>query len=129
MVGAKAVFQAVVVTFVVRADAPRETLGVDDGNSRTEALWNQVLTQSTDRGLDAVPIVVPDNHKGCKTAIELTLQGPTWQQVSGSLPAQCSGHFAPGQAGKNCVADFDHFQPTRCSIRSNPKGKYVHMLA
>ncbi len=84
-VSGRVVSQAVVVAFGVRADGHREILGVDVGNSETEAFWTEFLGSLTDRGLHGVHLVISDAHKGLKAAIQVTLQGTTWQR--------CRVHF------------------------------------
>jgi len=117
-VGGRVVSQAVVVAFGVRADGHREILGVDVGNSETEAFWSEFLTSLTDRGLHGVHLVISDAHKGLKTAIQVTLQGSTWQR--------CRVHFL-----RNALATLPQGRQEMIAslirtIFSQPDAEYVH---
>lgn len=117
-VAGRVVSQAVVVAFGVRADGHREILGVDVGNSETEAFWTQFLSTLTDRGLYGVHLVVSDAHKGLKTAIQVTLQGSSWQR--------CRVHFL-----RNALATLPQGRQEMIAslirtIFSQPDAEYVH---
>ncbi len=117
-VGGRVVSQAVVVAFGVRADGHREILGVDVGHSETESFWTQFLTSLTDRGLHSVHLVISDAHKGLKTAIQVTLQGSTWQR--------CRVHFL-----RNALATLPQGRQEMIAslirtIFSQPDAEYVH---
>jgi len=117
-VGGRVVSQAVVVAFGVRADGHREILGVDVGHSETEAFWTEFLGSLTDRGLHGVHLVVSDAHKGLKTAIQVTLQGSSWQR--------CRVHFL-----RNALATLPQGRQEMIAslirtIFSQPDAEYVH---
>ncbi len=117
-VGGRVVSQAVVVAFGVRADGHREILGVDVGHSETEAFWTEFLSGLTGRGLHGVHLVVSDAHKGLKTAIQVTLQGTTWQR--------CRVHFL-----RNALATLPQGRQEMIAslirtIFSQPDAEYVH---
>ena len=93
-------------------------MGVDVVHSETEAFWKQFLTELTNRGLHGVHLVVSDAHKGLKTAIQVTLQGSTWQRSR--------VHFL-----RNALAALPQSRQemTACLIRtifSQPAAEYVH---
>ena len=93
-------------------------MGVDVGHSETEAFWKQFLTELTDRGLHGVHLVISDAHKGLKTAIQVTLQGSTWQR--------CRVHFL-----RNALATLPQGRQEMIAslirtIFSQPDSEYVH---
>ncbi len=117
-VDGRVVSQAVVVAFGVRADGHREILGVDVGHSETEPFWTQFLTQLTDRGLHGVHLVVSDAHKGLKTAIQVTLQGTTWQR--------CRVHFLRNALATLPAGRQEMIASLIRTIFSQPDTEYVH---
>jgi putative transposase len=117
-VDGKVVSQAVVVAFGVRADGHREILGVDVGHSETESFWTQFLASLTDRGLHGVHLVISDAHKGLKTAIQVTLQGTTWQR--------CRVHFLRNALATLPAGRQEMIASLIRTIFSQPDAEYVH---
>ena len=60
-------------------------LGLDVGPSEDEAFWTVFLRSLVARGLSEVRLVTSDAHRGLKGAIEVVLQGSSWQK--------CRVHF------------------------------------
>ena len=60
-------------------------LGLDVGPSEDEAFWTVFLRSLVARGLSEVRLVTSDAHRGLKGAIEVVLQGSSWQR--------CRVHF------------------------------------
>ena len=69
----------------VAADGHREVLGFDVGDSENEAFWTEFLRTLKARGLDGVKLVISDAHAGLIKAINVTVQGASWQR--------CRVHF------------------------------------
>jgi putative transposase len=63
----------------------REVLGLDVGPSEDGAFWTSFLRSLVSRGLSGVRLVTSDAHRGLKGAIEVVLQGASWQR--------CRVHF------------------------------------
>ena len=77
---------AVVIAVGVRAETgEREVLGLDVGPSEDGAFWVSFLRSLVTRGLSGVRLVTSDAHRGLKGAIEVILQGASWQR--------CRVHF------------------------------------
>ncbi len=77
---------AVVIAIGVRAETgEREVLGLDVGPSEDGAFWVSFLRSLVARGLSGVRLVTSDAHRGLKGAIEVVLQGASWQR--------CRVHF------------------------------------
>jgi len=82
----RVVSTAVVIAMGVKADTgEREVLGLDVGPSEDEAFWTVFLRSLVARGLSGVRLVTSDAHRGLKGAIEVVLQGSSWQR--------CRVHF------------------------------------
>jgi putative transposase len=64
----------------VNAAGSREILGLQLGDSESEASWSAFLGWLKRRGLAGVDLVVSDAHGGLVNAIQRHLQGATWQR-------------------------------------------------
>jgi putative transposase len=74
-----------VIAYGVHETGRREILGIDVGESETEAFWREFLRSLIARGLAGVQLVVSDAHEGLKAAIARLLRCP-WQR--------CTVHYA-----------------------------------
>ncbi|MBU5304695.1 IS256 family transposase [Eubacterium callanderi] len=63
----------------------REILGLQLGDSESEASWNDFFSWLKGRGLRGVDLVVSDDHCGLVKAVKSQFQGVTWQR--------CQTHF------------------------------------
>lgn len=63
----------------------REILGMQIGNSETEASWTEFFNTLKARGLSGVDLIVSDDHGGLVQAIQTCFQGVAWQR--------CQTHF------------------------------------
>jgi transposase-like protein len=63
----------------------REILGMQIGNSETEASWTEFFNTLKARGLSRVDLIVSDDHGGLVQAIQTCFQGVAWQR--------CQTHF------------------------------------
>ena len=84
--GGRVVNVAMVIATGVNNEGKRESLGFDVITTEDGAGWTAFLRSLVARGLSGVALVVSDDHKGLKTAIEAVLVGATWQR--------CRAHFA-----------------------------------
>src|SRR5215218_5570028 len=96
--GGRVVNKCVVIAYGVHESGRREILGIDVGESETEAFWREFLKSLIARGLAGVQLVVSDAHEGLKQAIARPLRCP-WQR--------CTVHYAdppvmPTRAGEAC---------------------------
>ncbi|AEJ38731.1 transposase, mutator type [Sulfobacillus acidophilus TPY] len=63
----------------------REILGFWIGDSESQQTWSAVFTDLKDRGLTGVDLVVSDDHRGLRKAIEQHFQGASWQRCQTHL--------------------------------------------
>jgi putative transposase len=63
----------------------REILGFWLGDSESKQTWTAVFTELKDRGLTGVELVVSDDHRGLRHAIEQQFQGASWQRCQTHL--------------------------------------------
>lgn len=63
----------------------REILGLQIGDSESEASWTTLFIWLKRRGLQGVDLVVSDDHGGLVKAVQVQFQGASWQR--------CQTHF------------------------------------
>jgi putative transposase len=83
--GGRVVNVAVVIATGVNNEGRRESLGFDVITTEDGAGWTAFLRSLVARGLSGVSLVVSDDHKGLKAAIEAVVPGASWQR--------CRVHF------------------------------------
>lgn len=76
---------AVMIVIGVDEEGHRSILGVAVAHSENEADWGDLFSRLCDRGLRGVQVVVSDDHKGLRKAIDRYFQGSSWQR--------CQVHF------------------------------------
>ena len=64
----------------------REVLGLQGGDSESEASWSELFVWLKGRGLRGVDLVTSDDHAGLVAAVGRHFQGASWQR--------CQTHFA-----------------------------------
>jgi putative transposase len=69
----------------INAAGYREILGFWIGDSESQQTWSTVFTDLKDRGLTGVDLVVSDDHRGLRKAIEQHFQGASWQRCQTHL--------------------------------------------
>lgn len=69
----------------INAEGYREILGVQIGDSESEASWGTFFTWLKGRGLHGIDLVVSDAHGGLVKALRTHFQGCTWQQCQAHL--------------------------------------------
>ncbi len=69
----------------INAAGYREILGFWIGDSESKQTWTAVFTDLKDRGLTGVELVVSDDHRGLRHAIEQQFQGASWQRCQTHL--------------------------------------------
>ena len=69
----------------VNAAGAREILGLQLGDSESEASWSSFLGGLKRRGLSGVDLVVSDAHGGLVNALQRHFQGATWQRCQTHL--------------------------------------------
>lgn len=83
--GGEVIGQGVLIVVGISAEGLREVLGVWIADSESEAIWGEVFSELSRRGLRGVRYLVSDDHQGMRKAIERHFQGVLWQR--------CQAHF------------------------------------
>jgi transposase-like protein len=90
-VDGRVVSQGVLLISGVRDDGFREILAVEVSDTESEATYQELFRSLKSRGLSGVKLVVSDDHKGLKAAIDRHFQGVCWQR--------CQVHYARNLLG------------------------------
>jgi putative transposase len=96
--GGRVVRKCLVIAHGVHESGRREVIGLDVGESETEAFWRSFLRGLVKRGLLGVELVVSDAHAGLKAAIAQVL-GCSWQRCSVHFLRESLGHARKEQQG------------------------------
>jgi putative transposase len=88
--------KALVVAYGVHESGCREVIGIDVGESESEAFWREFLRGLLARGLDGVLLAVSDAHEGLKKAIAQVLGCP-WQRCTVHFLRDMQGHVHRSQ--------------------------------
>jgi putative transposase len=94
----RVVRKCLVLAYGVHESGYREVIGLDVGESETEAFWRSFLRSLVKRGLSGVQLVVSDAHAGLKGAIAQVLGCP-WQRCSVHFLREALGHARKEQQG------------------------------
>jgi transposase-like protein len=120
---ARVVRKALVLAYAVHQSGYREVIGLDVGESETEAFWRCFLRGLVKRGLAGVQLVVSDAHEGLKNAIAQVLGCP-WQRCTVHFILVALGHARKEQQPMLAALLRPIFSATRatraasCSARS-----------
>lgn len=90
--------KALVIAYAVHESGRREVIGLDIGETETEAFWVAFLRSLRERGLAGVRLVVSDEHAGLKAAIARVLACP-WQRCTVHFVRDMLRHCRPAQRG------------------------------
>ena len=90
--------KALVVAYAVHETGHREVIGIDIGETETEAFWLEFLRGLRSRGLHGIRLAVSDQHEGLKTAIERILACP-WQRCTVHFVRNMQGHCRRTERG------------------------------
>lgn len=90
--------KALVVAYAVHETGRREVLGIDLGETETEAFWAEFLRGLRARGLGGVRLCVSDHHEGLKAAIARILACP-WQRCTVHFVRNMHGHCRRSDRG------------------------------
>ena len=90
--------KALVVAYAVHESGRREVIGIDLGETETEAFWVEFLRGLRARGLQGVRLAVSDHHEGLKAAIAKILGCP-WQRCTVHFVRNMHGHCRRTERG------------------------------
>jgi transposase-like protein len=88
--------KCVVVAHAVHETGRREIIGLDVGETETEAFWTEFLRSLVARGLVGVQLTISDAHPGLKAAIARVLGSP-WQRCTVHFLRDLRGHARKDQ--------------------------------
>ena len=95
---------AALIATGVSEEGQREILGLTLGDSENEASWDDMLRDLKSRGLCGVDLVVSDDHKGLKKAVQRHFQGVRWQRCQVHFLRNILGHAPASQRGPLALA-------------------------
>ena len=90
--------KALVIAYAVHETGRREVIGIDIGETETEAFWVQFLRELVARGLAGVRLAISDEHLGLKAAITRVLACP-WQRCTVHFVRNMHGHCRRDERG------------------------------
>jgi putative transposase len=90
--------KALVIAYSVHESGRREVIGLDIGETESEAFWVAFLRSLRERGLTGVRLCVSDSHEGLKAAIARVLACP-WQRCSVHFVRDMLRHCRAAQRG------------------------------
>jgi putative transposase len=90
--------KALVIAYAVHETGCREVIGIDIGETETEAFWVEFLRDLVARGLSGVRLAISDEHKGLKAAIERVL-ACSWQRCTVHFVRNMHGHCRRDERG------------------------------
>jgi putative transposase len=90
--------KALVVAYAVHSSGHREVIGIDLGETETEAFWVAFLRSLVGRGLAGVRLAISDHHEGLKKAIARILACP-WQRCTVHFVRNMQGHCRRSERG------------------------------
>ncbi len=90
--------KALVVAYAVHDSGRREVIGIDLGETESEAFWVEFLRELKARGLAGVKLTTSDHHEGLKSAIARILDCP-WQRCTVHFVRNMHGHCRRSDRG------------------------------
>jgi len=94
---------AVLVAIGVAENGKRTVLGTSVALSEAEVHWRSFLMSLLDRGMHGIKMVVSDDHKGLKKALQSTMPSVPWQRCQCHLQRNAQA-YVPKVAMKEKVA-------------------------
>jgi putative transposase len=90
--------KALVIAYGVHESGRREVIGIEIGETESEAFWVAFLRSLIARGLSGVRLAISDEHQGLKTAICRVLACP-WQRCTVHFVRNMHGHCRRDERG------------------------------
>lgn len=76
----RVISKGILTVLGVNREGYREVLAVECAHTENETTWAAVFKELVDRGLLGVQLIISDDHKGLRGAIERYFQGCQWQR-------------------------------------------------
>jgi transposase-like protein len=119
--------KALVIAYSVHESGRREVIGLDIGESETEAFWVEFLRSLRDRGLQGVRVCVSDQHPGLKNAIARVLGCP-WQRCTVHFVRDMLRHCRTSQRGMVSAALREIFNAESYEQARRRSGEVIERL-
>jgi putative transposase len=97
---------ALLVAIGITADGQRTVLGVSVSLSEAEVHWREFLASLQERGLYGVRLIVSDDHKGLRAALQSRFSGVPWQRCQFHLAENLLAHLPPRLSQEEASADL-----------------------
>jgi len=97
---------ALLVATGITAEGQRTVLGVSVSLSEAEVHWREFLASLQERGLHGVRLIVSDDHKGIKAALQARFPGVPWQRCQFHLAKNMLGYVPPSLSQEEASADL-----------------------
>jgi putative transposase len=120
--------KAVVVAYGVHESGRREVIGLDIGETESEAFWVAFLRALRERGLSGVRLAISDQHTGLKNAIARILACP-WQRCTVHFVRDMHRHCRPSQRGMVSAALREVFNAEDQAAARERAGQVIERLA
>ncbi|MGH8983255.1 MAG: IS256 family transposase [Acidimicrobiia bacterium] len=120
--------KALVIAYGVHETGRREVLGLDIGETESEAFWVAFLRALRERGLAGVRVCVSDDHTGLKNAIARILGCP-WQRCTVHFVRDMLRHCRPAQRGMVSAALREVFNAETEAAARMRAGQVIERLA
>jgi putative transposase len=120
--------KALVIAYSVHETGRREVIGLDIGETETEAFWVAFLRSLRERGLTGVRLCVSDEHLGLKNAIARVLGCP-WQRCTVHFVRDMLRHCRPAQRGMVSAALREIFNADSHEQAQHRCGEVIERLS
>lgn len=120
--------KAVVIAYGVHESGRREVIGLDIGETESEAFWVAFLRSLRERGLAGVRLAISDQHTGLKNAIARILGAP-WQRCTVHFVRDMLRHCRPSQRGMVSAALREIFNAEDLAAARDRAGQVIERLS
>mgnify|MGYP001160711903 CR=1 FL=1 len=120
--------KALVIAYGVHESGRREVIGLDIGETESEAFWVAFLRSLRERGLAGVRLAISDQHTGLRNAIARILGAP-WQRCTVHFVRDMHRHCRPSQRGMVSAALREVFNAESQAVARERAGAVIERLA
>jgi len=120
--------KALVIAYGVHESGRREVIGLDIGETESEAFWVAFSRSLRERGLSGVRLTISDEHTGLKNAIARILGSP-WQRCTVHFVRDMHRHCRPSQRGMVSAALREVFNADDLTVARERAGQVIERLA
>jgi transposase-like protein len=120
--------KALVIAYGVHESGRREVIGLDIGETESEAFWVAFTRSLRERGLTGVRLAISDEHTGLKNASARILGAP-WQRCTVHFVRDMHRHCRPAQRGMVSAALREVFNADGEATARERAGQVIERLA